>query len=77
MVAALEMVAAKDPLQMFEDGDAVGAIARDQAIENGLVMRPVGNKLIISPPLVMTKAEVDELITKAAATLDAVAANLP
>ncbi len=77
MVAALEMVAAKDPLQMFEDGDAVGAIARDQAIENGLVMRPVGNKLIISPPLVITKAEVDELITKAAATLDAVAANLP
>ena len=71
------MVAAKDPLQMFDDGDAVGALARDMAIENGLVMRSVGSKLIISPPLVMTKAEVDELIEKAAATLDAVAANLP
>ena len=62
---------------MFEDGDAVGGLARDLAIENGLVMRSVGSKLIISPPLVITKAEVDELISKATATLDAVVAKLP
>ena len=77
MMAALELVASKAPHQSFEDGAAVGAIARDLAIENGLVMRSVGSKLIISPPLVITKAEVDELIEKAAATLDATAANLP
>ena len=76
-MAALELVAAKGPLQMFEDGDAVGGLARDLAIENGLVMRSVGSKLIISPPLVITKAEVDELISKATATLDAVVAKLP
>ncbi|MCH7830911.1 MAG: aspartate aminotransferase family protein [Proteobacteria bacterium] len=75
MMAALELVASKDPLRSFEDAAAVGDIARDLAIENGLVMRSVGSKLIISPPLVITKTEVDELITKASATLDAVATS--
>ncbi len=77
MMAALELVAGKGPLQRFDDGDAVGAIARDLAIEHGLVMRSVGSKLIISPPLVMTRGEVDELIDKASATLDALVDRLP
>lgn len=77
LLAALELVASKEPLQLFEDGGAVGAIARDLAIEHGLVMRSVGSKMIISPPLVITKAEVDELIEKARATLDDVAGKLP
>jgi len=76
MVAALELVSSKDPIGLFEDAAAIGAMGRDLAIENGLVMRSVGSKLIISPPLVITRAEVDELIDKASATLDAVAARL-
>lgn len=76
MLGALELVAGKNPIKLFEDGDAVGNMARDLAIENGLVMRAVGSKMIIAPPLVMTKPEVDELVQRARATLDALAAKV-
>ena len=76
LIGALEMVASKDPLKLFEDDGAVGTIARDLALENGLVMRSVGRILIISPPLVISKAEVDELIEKASATLDGIAVKV-
>ena len=73
---ALELVAEKDPIKLFEDDGAVGTIARDLAVDNGLIMRSVGRILIISPPLVISKSEVDELIEKATATLDGVAAKV-
>jgi len=37
---------------------------------NGLIMRPCGDTMIISPPLIISHAEVDELIEKAKRTLD-------
>ncbi len=73
MLGALELVKSREPLSFFEDKGTVGNIARDQAIENGLVMRAVGSSLIVSPPLIMTESEVDELIEKAKKTLDATA----
>lgn len=77
MLGALELVAKKEPVEFFEDKAAVGAIARDAAIENGLVMRAVGTTLIVSPPLVIARSEVDELIQKVRATLDATVERLP
>ena len=77
MLGALELVAKKKPIEFFEDKAAVGTIARDAAIENGLVMRAVGSTLIVSPPLVITRAEVDELIQKVGATLDATLERRP
>lgn len=73
MLGALELVAGKEPIKLFEKGGDVGNLARDFAIENGLVMRAVGSKLIVAPPLVMKKTDVDELVSRARATLDAVA----
>jgi adenosylmethionine-8-amino-7-oxononanoate aminotransferase len=46
----------------------------DLAIENGLVLRAVGDTMIIAPPLIITHEQIDELITKAISTLDATAA---
>lgn len=70
MLGALELVRSREPLAMFEDKGAAGTVARDKAIENGIVMRAVGSTLIISPPLVISESEVDELIEKVGATLD-------
>ena len=52
----------------------VGSLCRDLAIENGLVMRAVGDTMIIAPPLIITHEQIDELIAKAISTLDATAA---
>lgn len=52
------------------DTGTVGTICRDICFENGLVMRAVGDRMVVSPPLVINEAEVDELIEKAQKCLD-------
>lgn len=48
----------------------VGLLCRENSFNNGLVMRHVGDTMIISPPLVLSHAEADELVSKAQLTLD-------
>ncbi len=48
----------------------VGLIAREISFENNLIMRHVGDRMIIAPPLVLSKAEIDTLIERAIRTLD-------
>ena len=53
----------------FEAG-TVGYITRERCFANNLVMRHVGDRMIISPPLVMTRDEADILIERARKSLD-------
>ncbi|MEM9475868.1 MAG: aspartate aminotransferase family protein [Pseudomonadota bacterium] len=48
----------------------VGLIARDRCFANNLVMRHVGDRMIISPPLVITPDQIDTLIDRATKALD-------
>lgn len=48
----------------------VGYIVRERCFANNLVMRHVGDRMIISPPLVMTRDEADILIERARKSLD-------
>ena len=45
-------------------------ICRTFCFDTGLIMRAVGDTMIIAPPLVISKAEIDELVTKARKCLD-------
>ncbi len=54
----------------------VGLMARENSFKNNLVMRHVGDRLVISPPLVITEAEINTLITRARKTLDDTYAQL-
>ena len=40
----------------------IGMICRAHCFSNGLIMRAVGDRMIIAPPLVITRAQIDELI---------------
>jgi putrescine aminotransferase len=70
LVGALELVRDKSRRTFFERRGAVGTLCRDFAIQSGVVMRAVRDTMIISPPLVSTRAHVDELVEKAQRTLD-------
>jgi len=48
----------------------VGLKCRDACFSRNLVMRHVGDRMIISPPLIITRDEVDTLIARATAALD-------
>ncbi|MDX1399556.1 MAG: aspartate aminotransferase family protein, partial [Oceanospirillum sp.] len=45
-------------------------ICREHCFNNGLIIRAVGSRMVMSPPLVITHAEVDELCEKARLCLD-------
>ena len=65
MVAALEITNNKTRRSRFDDQGTAGTLCRDFCFQEGLVMRAVGDTMIISPPLVITKEEIDELVDKA------------
>lgn len=70
MVAGLELVKDKNSHERIAPDSKAGGVCRDFSMANGLIMRPCGDTMIISPPLVITKAEIDELIAKAVKSLD-------
>jgi putrescine aminotransferase len=74
MVAGLELVKDKVTNERIAPDAKAGGICRDYSMANGLIMRPCGDTMIISPPLVISHSEVDELIEKAKRTLDQTAA---
>ena len=76
LLGALEIVPDKSSRQRFDAKGTAGLIARDAAIAQGLVMRAVGDTVIVAPPLVFTREHVDELVTKAARALDKTVAEL-
>ena len=69
MLGAIELVQDKATRKCYE-GRGVGMICRQFCFDNGLIMRAVGDTMIISPPLVISKDEIDELVTKARKCLD-------
>jgi len=75
-IGALELVADKATRRFFPDRGDVGLICRDHCFSNGLVMRAVRDTMIIAPPLVMERAQIDELIEKAWRCLDLTARDL-
>ena len=69
LLGAIELVQDKATRKRYE-GRGVGMICRQFCFDNGLIMRAVGDTMIISPPLVISKDEIDELVTKARKCLD-------
>lgn len=77
MMASLALTPHKASRAKFkaEPGTA-GYICREFSFGNNLVMRHVGDRMIIAPPLVITPADIDELIARARKTLDQTHAHL-
>jgi putrescine aminotransferase len=70
LFGALELVPRKPSRAFFPERGTVGTRCRDLSVRNGLVMRAVWDTMIAAPPLVITPAEIDELVAKAVQTLD-------
>lgn len=71
LVGALELTPDKATRAPFAvKAGTVGLMCREFCFENGLIMRAVDDTMIISPPLVLSHAEADELVAKAKTVLD-------
>lgn len=63
-------------MPMFPAELAVGMKCRAHCFANGLIMRAVGDRMIIAPPLTVTRADIDELIRLIRLVLDLTLAEL-
>lgn len=71
LVGALQLTPDKASRATFAEGPGnVGLIARDLCFEDNFIMRHVGDQLIISPPLIFSKENIDTLAEKAWKVLD-------
>lgn len=68
--AGLVLVKNKATRERFAAELSVGMVCRRHCFQNGLIMRAVGDRMIIAPPLVMTHAEIDELLRLISNALD-------
>ncbi|MBP7574249.1 MAG: aminotransferase class III-fold pyridoxal phosphate-dependent enzyme, partial [Rhodoferax sp.] len=69
-VAGLVIVKNKATREMFDPSLSVGMICRSHCFKNGLIMRAVGDRMIIAPPLVMTKTDIDDMMRLIRQALD-------
>jgi len=71
MMGSIALTPHKESRAKFaSEPGTVGYIVRERCFANNLVMRHVGDRMIISPPLVMTRDEADILIERARRSLD-------
>lgn len=71
LIAAVELVANRDTRQPFND-NSVGGFCQKACEANGLIVRAMGgNSIALCPPLIITEAQVDELVDKLGRAIDA------
>lgn len=76
LMGALQIVKNKTTLETFDSQLEVGMLCRAHCFGNGLIMRAVGDRMIIAPPLVMTLAQIDEMVALIRKCLDLTQAEL-
>jgi putrescine---pyruvate transaminase len=76
LIGALELSNDKKKRGRFHDSGRVGTICRDHCFKTGLIMRACWDTMVLAPPFVITKKEIDELVRLARVALDATYADV-
>ena len=72
LIGAVEIVAEPGTNRRFGGSGKAGIVVRDICIAKGLMVRGVKDSIVMSPPLIITHAEIDRMIGIIAAALDEV-----
>jgi putrescine aminotransferase len=75
MLAGLEIVRDKQTRERLAPESSATGFCRDTAIQNGLMVRAVGDTIIAAPPLICSTQEIDLLIERLLKALDITAAE--
>ncbi|MGP1397027.1 MAG: aspartate aminotransferase family protein [Inquilinaceae bacterium] len=76
MIAAIELVEDRKTRARFAGDGKVGTLCRDHCFARDLVMRAVRDGMVLAPSLIASRDEIDEMVTRAKAAIDATAADL-
>jgi putrescine aminotransferase len=70
LMGALQFVKDKSTGAPFPSEIELGMVCRGHCFGNGLIMRAVGDRMIVAPPLVITRAQIDEMMALVRRCLD-------
>lgn len=70
LLAAVELVADKASREPFAPSEGVAAYAGTRALSHGLITRALGDTVNFCPPLIVTRAQIDEMFDAAKHALD-------
>jgi putrescine aminotransferase len=70
LMGAVQLVKDKARSAPFPSELEVGMVCRGHCFGNGLIMRAVGDRMIVAPPLVITRAQIDEMMALIRRCLD-------
>jgi putrescine aminotransferase len=76
LMGAIEIVKNKATRERFAPGGSAAVVVRDHAIALGMMLRATGDTMILSPPLIFTRAHIDLAIERIAKALDLAEADL-
>lgn len=71
LIHAIELVSDKQDRIGFDSSLRVGYQIYKRALEEGLILRPLGNVLYFNPPLIINENEIDEAIRRCVRAIDA------
>lgn len=64
MMAAVELVKNKKTKESFSSASGVGAYFGKISIENGLIIRSIGDSICLAPPLITSEDQIDSILEK-------------
>ena len=70
LMGAVQLVKDKATGALFDETLDLGMVCRGHCFGNGLIMRAVGDRMIVAPPLVITRAQIDEMMALIRRCLD-------
>jgi 4-aminobutyrate---pyruvate transaminase len=77
LIAGVELVRDKISKAMFDPPGSAGVLFVAKAQEHGLIIRTLQDTIALSPPLIITEGEIDELLGRFGRALEDTAAALP
>jgi len=70
LLGAVELVKDKASRSRYPGNGKVGSMCRDHALDAGLILRATGDTMLLSPPLIITKDEIDKIVSLTRIALD-------
>ncbi len=70
LIGAIELTSDKAKRARFAKPGRVGTMCRDNSFSNGLIMRACWDTMVLAPPLIIARREIDQLVQLARKALD-------
>ncbi|SMD11216.1 aspartate aminotransferase family protein [Rhizobium sp. RU36D] len=70
LMGAVQLTADKATRRRYAKPDDIGTLVRNHCVENGVILRATGDRMLFSPPLIISRSEVDQAVETLGRALD-------